>query len=155
MARHTITVAAEIDAPAPLAYSIIADYRDGHPHILPRPPFVSLDVDEGGTGAGTVIRFKMRMLGATREMRAAITEPELGRVLVETDPSGAVVTTFTVEPITDERSRVTISTDMRVRGGPLGWLQRRLIGRLLRPVYVREIEQLGRVATTRAKEASP
>ena len=154
MARHTITVAAEIAAPAPLAYSIIADYRDGHPHILPRPPFVSLDVDEGGTGAGTVIRFKMRMLGATREMRAAVTEPEPGRVLVESDAAGAVVTTFTVDPVADGRSRVTIATDMRVRGGPLGWLQRRLITRLLRPVYVREIEQLGQFAATRAKEAS-
>src|SRR5829696_5459319 len=110
MARHTITVAAEIDASAPLAYSIIADYRDGHPHILPRPPFVSLDVDEGGIGAGTVIRFKMRMLGTTREMRAAVTEPEPGRVLVESDAAGAVVTTFTVDPLSDRRSRVTIAT---------------------------------------------
>ena len=31
-------------------------------------------------------------------------------------------------------------------GGPVGWLQKKLVTRLLRPVYVREIEQLGRVA---------
>lgn len=150
MARHTIAATLEISAPADLAYSIIADYRDGHPHILPRPPFVSLDVDAGGVGAGTVIRFRMRMLGATREMKATITEPQPGRVLVESDDAGDVVTTFTVDPVAGGKSRVTISTDMKVLAGPLGWLQRRLVTRLLRPVYVREIEQLEAVAVKRA-----
>src|SRR5579885_1306861 len=99
MPRHTVAATAVIDAPAPAAYAVIADYRDGHPHILPRPPFVSLDVEEGGVGAGTVIRFRMRMLGTTREMRATVTEPEPGRVLVESDAAGDVVTTFTVDPV--------------------------------------------------------
>jgi len=151
MARHTISATAVIDSPAETAYAVIADYWDGHPHILPRPPFVSLDVDEGGVGAGTVIRFRMKMLGSTREMRAAITEPEPGRVLVERDAAGDVVTTFTVEPAEGGKARVTIATDMKVPGGPVGWLQKRLITRLLHPVYVREIEQLGRVASEWAK----
>src|SRR5687768_1410472 len=47
MPRHRIEAEAVIDAPAAVAYAIIADYREGHPHILPRPPFVSLDVEEG------------------------------------------------------------------------------------------------------------
>ena len=150
MARHRIEVAADITAPPALAYSLIADYRDGHPHILPRPPFVSLDVEQGGVGAGTVIRFRMKMLGKTREMRASITEPEPGRVLVETDPAGEVVTTFTVEPAGGERqSRVTIATDFKVAWGPFGWMQGRLIDWLLRPVYLREIRQLERVAQER------
>src|SRR3954469_3941187 len=127
MARHTISLTAVIDAPAAIAYAVIADYRDGHPPTLPRPPFVSLDVEEGGVGAGTVIRFRMKMLGTTREMRAAITEPEPGRVLVESDPAGAVVSTFTVDHAEGGKARVTISTDMKVLGGTLGWLQRRLV----------------------------
>lgn len=154
MARHTIAVTAVIDPPAATAYAVIADYRNGHPHILPRPPFVSLDVEEGGVGAGTIIRFRMKMLGTTREMRAAITEPEPGRVLVESDAAGDVVTTFTVEPTGGGKTRVTISTDMKVSGGPVGWLQKKLITRLLRPVYVREIEQLGRVGSDWAKRGS-
>lgn len=151
MARHTISASAVIESPAATAYAVIADYRDSHPHILPRPPFVSLDVEEGSIGAGTVIRFRMRMLGTTQEMRAAVTEPEPGRVLVEQDTAGDVVTTFTVEPAEGGKARVTISTDMRVPDGPIGWLQKKLITRLLRPVYVREIEQLGRVAGEWAK----
>jgi len=42
-------------------------------------------VEEGGIGAGTVIRFQMRILGRLRTFHAAITEPEPGGVLVETD----------------------------------------------------------------------
>ena len=68
-------------------------------------------------------------------------------MLVERDAAGDVVTTFTVEPAEDEKARVTISTDMQVPGGPIGWLQKKLITRLLLPVHVREIEHLGRVAS--------
>src|SRR5262245_34053686 len=111
MPRHRITAEGVVDAPPGAAYAVIADYRDGHPHILPRPPFVSLEVEEGGVGAGTVIRFRMRMLAKTRTMRAAITEPEPGRVLVESDLDGDVISTFTVDPVEDGRkARVTITT---------------------------------------------
>ncbi len=72
-------------------------------------------------------------------------------MLVERDAAGDVVTTFTVEPVGGGSSRVTISTDMKVPGGSIGWLQKKLITRLLRPVYVREFEQLGRVAGEWAK----
>ena len=56
-------------------------------------------MEQGGIGAGTVIRFQMSALGQKRTLRAEITEPEPGRVLVETylDSNGAV-TTFTVDP---------------------------------------------------------
>ncbi len=152
MPRHRIEAAAVIDAPQAAAYAVIADYRDGHPHILPRPPFVSLDVEEGGVGAGTVIRFQVRLLGTTRTMRASIAEPEPGRVLVESDEAGDVVSTFTVDPAEGNRARVTIATDMKVRGGWLGRLEGFLITRLLRPVYEREIGLLGTVASSRAAE---
>ena len=152
MPRHRVSAEAVVDAPAERAYAVIADYRDGHPHILPRPPFVSLDVEQGGTGAGTVIRFQMRVLGRVRTFRAAITEPEPGRVLAETDLDTGTLTTFTVVPVEDGRkSRVIITTDIGTRGGLPGRLERFLVTRLLRPVYQREIEQLGAVASQRAK----
>ncbi len=47
MAQHTISASALVPAPAREVYAIIADYRDGHPKILPRPPFVSLEVEQG------------------------------------------------------------------------------------------------------------
>ena len=152
MPRHEVTAEAVVNAPAERAYALIADYRDGHPRIIPRPPFVSLDVEQGGTGEGTVIRFQMRILGRTRTFRAAITEPEPGRVLAETDLDTGAVTTFTIVPVEDGRkSRVIITTHLETRGGLLGGAERFLVTRLLRPVYRREIERIGAVASERAR----
>ncbi len=41
-----------IPAPAAAVYALLADYRDGHPRILP-PAFSDLTVLQGGIGAGT------------------------------------------------------------------------------------------------------
>lgn len=148
MAGHQITASALISAPPQDVYTIIADYQHGHPQILPKPPFVSLDVEQGGVGAGTVIRVEMRVLGRLQTFRAVITEPELGRVLVETNDTG-YVTSFTVEPRADgQQAYVTITTEMTGRAGILGALERWFTTRLLRPVYVRELGQLAAVAAS-------
>ena len=119
MALHRVSASAVVKAPAEQVYGIIADYRDGHPRIIPRPPFQSLDVEEGGFGAGTVIRFQMRMLGRTQTVRAAITEPEPGRVLVETCQQEGIVTTFVVEPCDEGRhAHVTITTELPIGSHP-------------------------------------
>jgi hypothetical protein len=142
-----VSAEAIINAPADAVYAVIADYRDGHPRILPKPPFVSLDVEEGGIGAGTVIRCRMRMMGRTQEFRATVTEPEPGK-LVETIAATGMVTSFTVDSAI-EKARVTISTDFKARGGLLGRVERFFITRALRPVYVREIALLEAVAAKR------
>jgi hypothetical protein len=150
MTAHQFAASALIQAPPQELYAIIADYRQGHPQILPKPPFVSLAVEEGGMGAGTVIRVQMRVLGQIQTFRAVISEPEPGRVLVETNDNG-YVTTFTVEPRADGRhADVTIATELSGRTGVLGALERWFVTRLLRPVYVKELEQLAAVAATRA-----
>jgi hypothetical protein len=131
-------------------YAIIADYRNGHQRILPREYFTSLDVERGGVGAGTVIRFEMKMLGKTRTYRASITEPSPGRVLVETNDDasgGGAVSTFTVDPEDDGRaSRVTIDTEIRSLRSPLGLIERLIATRLLRRIYTRELALLAQVA---------
>src|SRR6266403_913529 len=96
-----VTTSAIIPAPAKQLYAIIADYRNGHPHIIPKPYFTYLEVEQGGIGAGTIIRFQMRVLGRTQNFRAVVTEPDPGRVLVETNNGGESVTTFTVDPLAD------------------------------------------------------
>lgn len=146
--RHTISASAVIPARPDRVYSLIANYREGHPRILPKQ-FTSLIVEEGGIGAGTIIRFQMSVFGKKQTFRAAITEPEPGRVLVETnlDANGAV-TTFTVNPGTAPAdSHVTISTDLPVRSGFLGHIERTFSTMLLRPIYAKELENLARVAT--------
>lgn len=147
--RFTVKTSATLSAPAETVYGIIADYRRVHPHILPRKYFEWVEVEQGGHGAGTVICFQMRALGRTRVLRAVVTEPEPGRVLVETDTSGdGPVTTFTVEPA-ESGSEVTISTILTSTGGLRGGFERFVLKRLLRRIHARELEQLGRVAAER------
>jgi hypothetical protein len=145
---HTVSASAIVPARAERTYGILADYRSSHPSILP-PQFQEVIVERGGVGAGTLIRFRMRLLGATRTYRAAITEPEPGRVLVETDlDTNGAVTTFTVDPVEDaSKSRVSISTSLPVRTGVAGMIERRLTTWLLRPIYSRELENLSAMAT--------
>jgi Polyketide cyclase / dehydrase and lipid transport len=154
MPRHQVSATGVVRAAPARVYAILADYRDGHPHVLPRPPFGDLIVEEGGVGAGTVIRFDMRVLGRTRRARGVVTEPEPGRVLAETYEDGTV-TTFTVEPCDEGRhARVTIATDLQTRGWLLGMIERWLVTRLLRPVYVRELALLAAFAE-KAEAARP
>jgi len=145
------SASALIPAPAPELYGILADYREGHPRILPRPPFVDLHVEKGGIGDGTVIRVGMRILGREQAFQAVVTEPEPGRVLRETNDDG-YETTFTLAPRNDgQHTLVTISTvaAQGTRAGLRGFFEGWLVRWLLAPVYRKELELLARVAAER------
>lgn len=147
MAKHSLSASKLISSPAQRVYSLIADYRNGHPRILPKPYFISLDVEQGGYGAGTVINFQMQLMGRTQTFHSAITEPEPGHVLVETDMNTGAVTTFTVDPHLDgQEAFVTISTTTDVPDGIAGKIQGWLTTRLLHPIYEKELDQLADVA---------
>lgn len=153
MKPYRATAAAVIDAPAHTVYEILADYRHAHPLILPKPYFVSLQVEEGGFGSGTIISFEMRVAGQSQKFRAAITEPEPGRVLVETDRGeGGVVTQFEVAPLDGgNRAAVTITTEGRTtRAGVLGSVERFMTEMYLRRIYRQELLLLAALATERS-----
>src|SRR5579863_4111483 len=146
--KHIVSASAIIPARRERVYSLLANYRDGHPRILPKQ-FSGLVVEEGGIGSGTVIRFEMNLLGKKKKFRAAIAEPEPGRMLVETytDPEGTI-TTFAVDTgNAPADSKVTITTELPVRNGILGSLEKMFATVLLRPIYRKELENLARVAT--------
>jgi uncharacterized protein YndB with AHSA1/START domain len=148
MAQRSFSSSALIPAPPETVYRLIADYRNGHPRILPKPYFVNLDVEEGGYGEGTVINFQMKVMGQMQHFHSRITEPTPGQILVETDSNAGAMTTFTVEPRLDgKQSFVTISTTIDVPDGVAGGVQGWLIRKLLQPIYVKELEQLTKVAT--------
>jgi len=112
-----ISGAAVIPAPPQRVYGIIADYRSGHTHIIPPKYFRNLVVEEGGIGAGTKVRFEMVMFGKVQQAQSIITEPEPGRVLVESTTDGLAVTRFIVEARDGGRAaNVTISTDLKNQG---------------------------------------
>lgn len=151
---HSISVKRRIAAAPERLYALIADYHVGHPSILPRQ-FSNLVVEKGGVGAGTLIRFDMRLLGRTRTCRASITEPRPGRVLVERDLDGRTVTTFRVDPgPTGHESDVTIETQFTAWRGPFGILQGALLKRLITPLYEKELLKLRARATGATKRTA-
>lgn len=141
-----IVESATMAAPASVVYDLIADYHQGHPSILPPEYFEDLVVEAGGRGTGTRIRFTMKAYGSREVSCAHVTEPEPGRRLVETVEGRAIVTTFTVEPLPGETTRVTIATDYPV-AGLRGWLERWVVPRYLRRVYAAELRLLEQRAT--------
>ncbi len=144
----TISTSAVIHARPEKVYSVIADYRTGHPAILPKENFADLQVESGGYGAGTIIRFRSRVLGTERGFHQIVSEPEPGRVLVEKDIQGPVTTTFTVTPVENGQgseglhSQVKITTEMETSPGIQGLVERLVLPRALKPVYKKELEQL-------------
>jgi hypothetical protein len=147
MAKQSISASALVPASPQKIYALIADYRHGHPRILPKPYFISLDVEKGGYGEGTIINFQMKVMGQIMSFHSVISEPVPAHTLVETDLITGAATTFTVEPRSEgSQSFVTISTTMNVPEGISGKVQGWLTARYLHPIYVNELEQLAQVA---------
>ena len=149
MTRARVAASSIIDARPEIVYAIIADYRNGHPRILPHEYFKKLEVEEGGVGAGTRTRFEMRVLGTTKSFHHVVSEPQPGRVLVESDVDGNSATTFTVVPH-GGGTEITIETEFQTRGGILGALERFLTAMMMRRIYAKELNNLSAYATTKS-----
>lgn len=140
---YEVAVARQIDAPAARVYAVFADYREAHPRILPPRFFSGLEVEDGGYGAGTRLVVRTKFGGRTRVIRGIVTEPEPGRRLVETYPGDRMETSFLVEPRSGEHAcSVRIATTFPRHRGPIGWIERRLVRRLLHRVYADELDLL-------------
>jgi len=147
----TIEQDAIIPASPEVVYQVIADYRVGHPAILPKQYFKGVEVEKGGFGAGTVITVRMKAIGGERVFRQEVMEPEPGKVLVEKDINGETATTFKFVPVEEGRkTRVVISTSMPVRSGPAGWLEKNMTAWYLKMVYAKELQLLAERAGSRS-----
>jgi len=142
MTENKFSVSKKINASPDVVYSIIADYNNAHPKILPKPPFVSLKVEKGGIGAGTEMLVQMKMFGKVRAFRAVVTEPVPGKTLVETADTG-YITTFSIEPDNSGKNcLVTFSTELAHYSGLKKKFEFWLTSKLLQPAYKRELEIL-------------
>lgn len=149
----TINVTAErvINAPAERVYSYIADMRTHHPNFLP-PAISGFTVESGGVGEGTVTHFTMTAGGRTRQYRMRVAEPEPGRVLTESDMNSSLVTTFNVQA-QGSGSHVAVSTTWQGAGGMGGFFERLFAPRVIRTVYLDELQRLDSYAREKAGEA--
>jgi uncharacterized protein YndB with AHSA1/START domain len=137
-----------VDAPADTVYGYLADMREHHPRFLP-PAFSDFEVESGGVGDGTIVRFQMTAGGRVRHYRMQVAEPAPGRVLTETDTNSSLITTFTVTPEAGV-SRVRISTTWEGAGGVGGFFERMFAPRVMRGIYADELERLNAYARARA-----
>ena len=149
-----INVAKEgpVGAPPEFVYGLVADMREHHPRFLP-PAFSDLVVEEGGVGAGTVYRFKLKVGGRTRDGHMRVDEPEPGRVMTESDLESSLVTTWTFTPEGDG-SRVRIATTWEGAGGIGGLFERLFAPRVLERLYADELVRLDRYAREQASASA-
>jgi hypothetical protein len=149
MAHVYIAEIRDIEARPEVIWDILTDYRDGHPHILPSV-FGPLTVEQGGRGAGTVMRFDMRVMGTIRHFHQSVSTPEPGRILVESDVDGPNRTSFTLTALGDgSRTRVEIASELETPPGPFGAIAASMTRRLIPPIYREELSKLAALAAER------
>jgi|FLYN01.1.fsa_nt_gi hypothetical protein len=155
MSQVHVEVSDVVDARPEEIYAVLSDYHVGHAAILPKPYFADMTVEQGGKGAGTVIRLRMKVFGTERVFRQVVSEPEPGRVLVEMDADAGVVTTFTIEPLGGgKQSRVTIVTDSRVSPGIQGLIEKLINPSFLRRLYKQELRNLAEYVRSQRSSVS-
>jgi uncharacterized membrane protein len=143
MQQIIVEESAVIGAPTSQVYDIIADYQNGHPHIVPKKYFKSVEVEQGGIGAGTIIRVVTEFLGRQMHYRMLVEEPEKGKILTERDLNTGTITYFIVEQgRSANESVVTIKTEMPVANGLKGMIEKLTTPPLMKKIYREELAQL-------------
>lgn len=131
-----------INAPAQLLYNIVSDYQIGHPAILPKQYFAPLVVEKGGQGAGTVLHGAVKLFGTEYPFHQLVSEPEPGRVILETDIETGQWTTFTFEPLNNgTQTSVVITSEFPPTPGFMGWLEQWTKPMIIRAIYQAELKQ--------------
>lgn len=141
MPRIVAQHCAVIPAPTGTVYELLRDYEVGHQAILPAEHFSRFEIEHGGRGAGTIIRFAFTALGVTSLHRVIVREPEPGRRLVEMNPRDGTCTSFLLHASPEGGTRLTIRTEMRA-SGIRGWAMRAILPATLRRVYAKELRNL-------------
>jgi uncharacterized protein YndB with AHSA1/START domain len=151
MSKVEATAERDIDAPAETVYRYLSNLQE-HRQFLP-PAFSDFEVEAGGVGAGSVVRFKVTAGARERSYRMTVAEPEPGRVITESDSNSSLVTTFTVTPL-GIAARVRISTNWDGAGGIGGFFERLFAPRVMRKIYLDELARLNGYVLERATPGS-
>lgn len=142
MSRIVVETEREVPAAPLRAYELLADYRAGRPRILPEA-IGGYEVEEGGEGAGTTFRYRMRAGRRERAYRMRVDEARAGESLHEADVDSSLTTTWSLHPIGDgERTAVRVTTSWEGAGGIGGFFERTFAPTALRRVYDQMLERL-------------
>jgi uncharacterized protein YndB with AHSA1/START domain len=130
-----------IPAPPSRVHDVLADYQR-RPRLLP-VGYGDYRVEEGGTGAGTVVSYRLRAAGRERRYRVEVAEPTPGVVLVERDRGSSLTTTWILNPAGGGASTsLRLSTVWEGRGGVAGFFERTFAPRGLRRLHGALLDRL-------------
>lgn len=138
-----------VPACAAAVYRVLADYAGDRRRLQSRRFVARSHVKAGGIGGGTRLEIELHGPLARLPLDVAITEPEAGTVLIESDARAGVRRTFVLEPCSRgdaTRVQAVLEIDARHLGGPLE--------HALRALHAQELERLPRAVADRALQDS-
>ncbi|HET6359060.1 SRPBCC family protein [Streptomyces sp.] len=134
MAQVEATTERIISADAEKVFDALADYENTRAKLLPEH-FSEYEVREGGDGEGTLVHWKLQATSKRiRDCLLEVTEPTDGR-LVEKDRNSSMVTTWTVTPAGEGRSKAVVSSVWNGAGGIGGFFERTFAPKGLGRIY--------------------
>ncbi|MFI1467905.1 SRPBCC family protein [Streptomyces wuyuanensis] len=134
MAQVEATTERIVAGGAQAVFDALADYKDTRAKLLPGQ-FSEYQVREGGDGEGTLVHWKLQATSKrVRDCLLEVTEPTDGQ-LVEKDRNSSMVTTWTVTPAGEGRSRVVVTTVWNGAGGIGGFFERTFAPKGLARIY--------------------
>ncbi|UUN30209.1 SRPBCC family protein [Streptomyces sp. FIT100] len=134
MAQVESTTERIIAADAETVFDALADYKDTRAKLLPGQ-FSEYQVREGGDGEGTLVHWKLQATSKrVRDCLLEVTEPTDGQ-LVEKDRNSSMVTTWTVTPAGEGRSKAVVTSVWNGAGGIGGFFERTFAPKGLARIY--------------------
>lgn len=123
MAQVEATTERIISADAETVFDALADYENTRAKLLSEH-FSEYEVREGGDGAGTLVHWKLQATSKRiRDCLLEVSEPTEGQ-LVEKDRNSSMVTTWTVTPAGEGRSKAVVTTVWNGAGGIGGFFEK-------------------------------
>ncbi|MEU9699581.1 SRPBCC family protein [Streptomyces sp. NPDC047981] len=134
MAQVEATTERIIAADPETVFDTLADYTDKRAKLLPEH-FSEYEVREGGDGEGTLVHWKLQATSKRiRDCLLEVTEPTDGQ-LVEKDRNSSMVTTWTVTPAGEGRSKAVVTTVWNGAGGIGGFFEKTFAPKGLGRIY--------------------
>ncbi|AEH08006.1 MULTISPECIES: SRPBCC family protein [Protofrankia] len=142
MAEIKVTVARVVTAEPTAVIEALGDYKGVRAETWPET-ITDYEVLEGGTGAGTRIRYKLHATRSrVRTVEAVVSAPEPDRTLVEADQNSTLRTVWTVQPVSSGTTRVSVETSWAGASGIGGFFERTFAPIGIRKLYNGVLDKL-------------
>jgi uncharacterized membrane protein len=135
-------------------YESLIDFQNACPSIL-TSNFINYNVEQGGVGEGTVIRYHLKAAGRKRPYRMHIAETSKGEILTERDSNSSLVTMWTLTPVDNgQQTQVRLVSEWEGASGIGGFFERTCAPRGLRGIYDKMLSRLAQKSHSSSETGS-